>query len=50
MVRHFYTLRDVRFGYCKKHTKIPDKIIENLKGGYYTSSKVRREHEMSKRV
>ena len=38
--RYKYKLRDVVFMYCKKHTKIPDKIISNLKKGCYLSSRV----------
>ena len=29
----FYKLRDSRFGYCKKHTAIQNKIIINTKKG-----------------
>ena len=35
--KHFYRLSRLRFGYCDGHKRIPDKIIYNLKQGFYMS-------------
>lgn len=33
--KHFFSLRNIRFGYCDSHTIIPDKIARNIKNGFY---------------
>jgi len=32
-----YKIREVKFCYCKKHSIVPEKIIKNIKQGYYIS-------------